>query len=125
MAAYNSVIKDVVRGNPAIGGLPYVKHPGGLIPSPNDWLRQWGKAIAHDADLGDQYGGRVAAYEALPTEELQAVVSGKFVLKVLRERSPSMRRGAKPQKSHFLDVYMSVHPQVPADLDALVRRLLT
>lgn len=76
-----------------------------------------------NVDLGQMYQDRVAAMADMPLADLEQVVSGKYVLRLLKERFPLGT--LKPQAwDDILGAYMFICPDPPADLVQLVDLIL-
>jgi len=74
-------------------------------------------------NLVQMYTERLAALEGMPVVELEQVVSGKYVLNLLREQFPLGLSG-KQAWNDVLGAYISICPDPPADLAALVDLIL-
>jgi len=74
-------------------------------------------------DLGQMYAGRLAVLRMLPLGDLERVVSGKVVLKLLQERFP-LRLSGRQAWDDVLSAYMYTCPNPPADLVTLVDLIL-
>jgi len=74
-------------------------------------------------DLGQMYTMRLASLEQMPLADLEQVVSGKYVIKLLREHFP-LRLSGKQAWDDVLGAYISICPDPPTDLGTLIELIL-
>lgn len=103
----------------------YKEHPRALenLGDVTAHLRSIRAQMGLPDDLGLMYAGRMAALEGMPLASLEQVVSGKYVLSLLRERFP-LRLSGKEAWDDVLSAYIHGCPAPPADLVNLVDLIL-
>lgn len=122
LAAFNFTVKqDYARlpADPSGTRFGYRHHPDSVNPSTLGQLDAWG-AERGLPGLREQYDVELARLTAASFTEWQQRVTGKAVIKVFHGAFPGVNA------RHLLDnLYLDKYPQPPADLDRLVRRMLT
>ncbi len=74
-------------------------------------------------DLGRMYTERLGALQILLLADLEQVVSGKYVLNLLREQFP-INLGSRQAWDDVLSAYISLCPDPPSDLETLINLVL-
>ena len=103
----------------------YQEHPRALenLGDVADHLQSIQTQMGLTDDLGQMYTERLTALEAMPLADLEEVVSGKYVLNLLRERFPLQLSG-KRAWDDVLGAYVDGCPDPHLDLVALVELIL-
>lgn len=107
-------------------GRPYLPSIRALqTVHPEDALGSWARAFGAEEEARESYRDRLSFLEAQAEhiDELQKNVSGKLVLHELHEAIPYARK--KPDRMAFAERYLDQRPDPPAELDALIRHILT
>lgn len=131
LAAFNWTLRQARLLNPtALHALrrsdqEYKEHPTALanlgdVPT---YLRGLLSQATLSADLGQMYQDRVAAMDDMTLADLEQVVSGKYVLRLLYERFP-LRLSGRQAWDDVLSAYMFHCPEPPTDLEQLVDLIL-
>ena len=131
LSAYNWTLRQIRNLDyAAFKALPeadksYCGHPKALenlgdVPTR---LRHLQARMGLSDDLGQMYTGRLAVLRMLALGDLERVVSGKVVLKLLQERFP-LRLSGRQAWDDVLSAYMYTCPDPPADLVTLVDLIL-
>lgn len=103
----------------------YKSHPKALTNMGDliHYLRSIQDKMEIEVDLGARYTSRIKELQTLRFPQLEEVISGKYVLTLLRERFPLKISGTRAWDD-ILDAYMYHCPTPPDDLKALVERIL-
>jgi hypothetical protein len=88
-----------------------------------EYLRGVQQQMRLGEDLGQLYEERLAALQEMPSEQLDEVVSGKWVLKLLSEQFP-LKLSGKQAWNSVLGAYLDHCPDPPNDLAALIDRII-
>jgi hypothetical protein len=131
LSAYNWVLRQACKlDNAAFKSLDdadrtYKEHPRAItaIGDVLAHLRDLQAQMNIPDDLGHQYTMRLADLEHMPLADLEQVVSGKYVMKLLRERFP-LRIFGRQAWDDVLGAYISICPDPPADLATLIELIL-
>lgn len=86
-------------------------------------LRSIQKRIGITDDLGQLYLNRQAEWQAMPLSELEEVISGKYVLKRLKEEFPINLAGRQAWDD-MLSGYMYQCPEPPKNLKEIINLIL-
>lgn len=104
----------------------YKEHPNALarLEDVPTYLRGLLPQANLGVDLGQMYQDRLAVMADMEPADLEQVVSGKYVLRLLSERFP-LRLSGRQAWDDVLSAYMFHCPDPPADLEQLVDLILT
>jgi hypothetical protein len=127
LAAFNWTLRQARLLDPAAfqtlrrSDQEYKEHPKALanlgdVPT---FLRGLLPQATLNVDLGKMYQDHLAAMADMPLADLEQVVSGKYVLRLLSERFP-LRISGRQTWDDVLSAYMFNCPDPPADLVQLV-----
>ena len=132
LSAYNWVLHQVRRQNyvafESLGDADktYKEHPKAITNMGNvpAHLRNLQAQMSIPDDLGHTYTTRLADLEQMPLVDLEKVVSGKYVMKLLRKDFP-LGISNKQAWNDVLGAYIiSICPDPPADLADLIELIL-
>ncbi len=131
LAAFNWTLRQARRLNSAAfqalrrSDQEYKEHPTALanLGDVSTYLRGLLPPAALGVDLGQMYQNRVAVLDDMLLAELEQVVSGKYVLRLLSERFPLGLSGRQAWDD-VLSAYLFYCPDPPADLKQLVDLIL-
>ncbi len=103
----------------------YKKHPNAIANVGNmlAHLHSIQAQLNIPDDLGQMYTERLANLEQMSLAELEQVISGKYVMTLLRERFP-LRLSGKQAWDDVLGAYISICPNPPTDLVTLIELIL-
>lgn len=124
LAARNFIIHEECAREPT-DGLTYRVHPQALRNmAPETELASWEsrRQSSPPIKLADAYKTRLSGLTSMTAADWQKTVTGKAVLRVFLDEL--QRQIANVPCEHLASLYVSTHATPPADLDALVRRLL-
>lgn len=131
LSAYNRVIKTVGERYPELtqaiaeGDREYLHHPDAFAKfGPAARLAAWGQRMGCPEDPGERFQEYRAALETARVADLQKVVSGKHVLRVLHSQFPRLPRTGRFGLSHYLNLYVDRCPHPTADLARIVERII-
>jgi hypothetical protein len=127
LSAFNWTLRQARKGAPAaFSALPekeriYREHPAALanLADVSRYFDELRGKLGTTADLGRLYRERLAQLHQLTSVQLQEVVSGKYVHKLMAERFPLKLTG-KQGWDDLLSAYLYHCPEPPADLAALI-----
>jgi len=131
LSAYNWVLRQTYRRHytafTSLGDADraYKKHPKAItaigdIPA---YLHNLQVQMNIPDDLGQMYTTQLADLEQMPLADLEQVVSGKYVMKLLWERFP-LHISGKRAWDDVLSAYIFNCPDPPADLATLIELIL-
>ncbi|HKX31826.1 MAG TPA: DUF4435 domain-containing protein [Blastocatellia bacterium] len=128
VAAHNWVVKMIMARYRPPTTLPreYLRHykamddQQGVLQS----LSEWGSNVGASEDLREMFESRLSQLKQSPAEIHAQVVSGKLVLKRFIEHSPMPPKG-RLHLYYYLNEYMEICHEPPADLTALIERIIT
>ncbi len=131
LSAYNWVLRQARRRDYAAfkslddADRTYKEHPKAItnmgdVPAR---LRNLQAQMGIPDDLGLMYTMRLADLEQMSLSGMEQVVSGKYVIKLLRERFP-LRLSGRQAWDDVLSAYISICPDPPADLATLIELIL-
>lgn len=102
----------------------YLEHPQALagLGDASPYLRALQARLGIGHDLGQMYIDRLAALSDLPLAGLEEVVSGKYVIKILRHRFP-LGRLSRQRWEDVLSAYVDGCPEPHPDLVQLVDQI--
>jgi hypothetical protein len=131
LSAFNWSLRQARLVNPTdFAALPtseneYRVHPKALasLRDAAGFLRDLGCRLALPDDLGEMYQDRLAFLQGAAFDQLEELVSGKYVHHLLSEQFP-LRLSGKQSWDDVLSAYISRCPAPPADLADLVTRIL-
>lgn len=133
LSAFNWTLKQARTADPAgFASLPRKdrefrgEHPKALtgLGDVSGHLRSLGARLNLAADLGFMYEERLAHLQGLPHDQLEEVVSGKFVHNLLSEQFPLKLSGERSWDD-MLSAYLFHCPHPPADLRHLITAILS
>ncbi len=126
LSAYNWTLREVRHLNEAaFKALPvnvqqYREHPKAIENvDVSAHLARLQAAVGSSEDLPQMYQARLAQLQAMTLDEWAEFVSGKYVLKVLKETFP-LRLGSDKAWDDVLSAYMSICHTPPGDLVTLL-----
>ncbi len=124
IAAHNRVVQFAQEHyNCSASSRVYLMHPAAAMAQDLSLeLREWGRTLAAEVDFGALFDDRRRELETDDLALWQKHVSGKAVLWAFHEHLPSVKR--RYDLDHYLNLYMDRCPDPPADLTALVDRIL-
>lgn len=126
LSAYNWVLRQARTANPVgFATLPdreYREHPRGLPADTVGTLRAVQTHLGLTDDLGQLYLDRLAWLQDQPFTEWEQLVSGKYVLKLLRETFPLGLSGRQAWDD-MLGAYMRECYEPPPDLVTLLEAI--
>lgn len=101
------------------------EHPKALenVRNVSAYLRGLQEQMGIADDLGQMYDDRLAYLQTLPPADLEGIVSGKYVLKLLRERFP-LRLSGNQAWDDVLGAYLHGCPDPHPDLVDMVELIL-
>lgn len=103
----------------------YREHPDAFKQTPPAArLAAWGTSMDCPEPLDVRFAHEQARMAALGEQGWPTVVSGKHVLKVLQAQFPLLAGAGKFGLSHYLNLYLDRCPDPPADLAALIDRIV-
>lgn len=131
LSAFNWTLKQARSAAPmGFATLPdkegaYREHPKALagLGDVPDYLRHLGVRLGLAVNLGQMYEERLAHLQNLSHDQLEEVVSGKVVHKLLFEQFPLKLSGER-SRDDMLSAYLFHCPHPPADLQQLVAAIL-
>jgi hypothetical protein len=131
LAAFNWTLRQARLLNPAAfhalrrSDQEYKEHPTALanLGDVSVFLRGLLPQATLGVDLGQMYQNRLAAIDDMPLADLERVVSGKYVLRLLYERF-ALRLSGRQAWDDVLGAYMFHCPEPPTDLERLVDLIL-
>lgn len=118
MAAHNWTIHDECARLPQ-GGIPYVEVPVGA-QTLRERLIRWESGRDTPRPLADCFDDHLNFLHGRLATEWPQWVTGKAVLKALLAGLP-LPRGKKLDESLMVNLYMTLHPDPPPELEQLVR----
>ena len=131
LAAHNMVIKLGCEQYPKEAATTreqdrvYRDHPNAFANlDPQTKLSAWGQQLGSSLDLGDVFRVKRQALQVADAATLHEQVSGKYVLKVLHGQFPRRPGRAQLDLDLYLVEYMRACPEPPADLAALLGRII-
>lgn len=129
LAAHNWVVKLIAAKYLAQATQQpreYLKHPRALAAAVAllASLCAWGKQLGVTEDLNAVYAEKLAELEQMEFAAWEKQVSGKYVLHALYQQFPLPAGSGRLPLDQFLNLYMNQCYEPPADLSALIERII-